>query len=66
MSVRILDDNFDGVTTRFYDMNLFEGTDAFTAVIMIDIVNNIFDQNDIQQDRCMGIGLDNKTANIGK
>lgn len=43
MSVRILDDNFDGVTTRFYDMNLLEGTDAFTAVIMIDIVNNIFD-----------------------
>ena len=43
MSVRILDDNFDGVTTRFYDMNLLEGTDAFTAVITIDIVNNIFD-----------------------
>ena len=66
MSVRILDDNFDGVTTGFYDMNLLAGTDAFTAVITIDIVNNIFDQNDIQQDRCMGIGLDNKTANIGK
>ena len=66
MSVRILDDNFDGVTTSFYDMNLLEGTDAFTAVITIDIVNNIFDQNDIQQDPCMGIGLDNKTANIGK
>ena len=66
MSVRILDDNLDGVTTSFYDMNLLEGTDAFTAVITIDIVNNIFDQNDIQQDCCMGIGLDNKTANIGK
>ena len=52
--------------TKFFDMNLLEGTDASTAASMFDRVSNLFERYNIQWDHCMGIGLDNTNANIGE
>ena len=66
VTVRIFDVNFNRMTTRFFDMNLLEGTDASTAASMFDSVNNLFERYNIQWDHCMGIGLDNRNAKIGE
>ena len=52
--------------TKFFSMNLLEGTDASTAACMFDSVSNQFEENGISWDHCMAIRLDNTNANIGQ
>ena len=66
ITVRIYDVRFNRVMTKFFSMNLLEGTDASTAACMFDSVNNQFEENGISWDHCMAIGLDNTNANIGQ
>ena len=58
----IFDVNFSQIMTKFFDMNSLEGTDASTAVF--DNVNNLSEWYNIQRNQRMGIGLDNRNANI--
>ena len=66
ITIRIYDVRFNRVMTKFFSMNLLEGTDASTAVCMFDSVNNQFEENGISWDHCMAIGLDNTNANTGQ
>ena len=45
-------------------MNLLEEKDACTAASMFDNKNNLFEWYTIQWDHFIGIGLDNRNANI--
>ena len=51
--------------TKFFDMNLIDGTDASTAETMFLSVDNQLNNHDISWDYCLAIGLDNTNANIG-
>ena len=66
VTVRIFDFNFNRIIKKFFDMNFLEGTDAPTAWGLFDSVNNLFEWCNIQWSHCMGTGLDNTNANIGK
>ena len=66
VTVRIFDVNFNHMMKKFFDMNFPEGRDAPTAVNMFDSVNNLFERYNVQWDHCIGIGLNNTTANIGE
>ena len=45
--------------TKFFDMNLIDGTDASTAETMFQSVDNQLNNHDISWDYCLAIGLDN-------
>ena len=66
ITVRIIDETFGRIMTKFLDMNLLEGRDASTADVMFESVDNILTINDIRWDHCMAIGLDNTNVNIGE
>ena len=64
--VRIFDETFSRIMTKFFEINLLEGRDASTADVMFESVDNVLTTNDIQWDHCMAIGLDNSNINIGE
>ena len=66
VTVRIFDVNFNHMMKKFFDMNFLEGRGAPTAANMFDSMNNLFERYNVQWDHCIGIGLDNTTANIGE
>ena len=51
--------------TKFFDMNMFEGTDASTAEHMFSSIENQLRKNELSWDMVTSIGLDNTNANIG-
>ena len=51
--------------TKFFYMNLIDGTDASTAEAMFQSVNNQLNNHNISWDYCLAIGLDNTNVNIG-
>ena len=59
ITVRVFDVNFNRVMTKFFDMNLIDGTDASTAETMFQSVDNQLNNHDISWDYCLAIGLDN-------
>ena len=59
ITVWVFDVNFNRVTTKFFDMNLIDGTDASTAETMFQSVDNQLNNHDISWDYCLAIGLDN-------
>ena len=66
ITVRIFDETFNRIMTKFLDMNLLEGRDASTADAMFESVDNVLTKHDIRWDHCMAIGLDNTNVNIGE
>ena len=66
VTVCTFDVNLNRITTKFFDMNLLEGTDASTTASMFDSVNSLFEPYNIQRDHYIGIGLDSTNANIGE
>ena len=66
ITVRIFDETFSRIMTKFFDMNLLEGRDASTADVMFESVDNVLATNDIQWDHWIAIGLDNTNGNIGE
>ena len=66
VTVRIFDVNFNHMMKKLFIMNFLEGKDAPTAANRFDSVNNLFERYNVQWDHCIGIGLDNTTANIGE
>ena len=66
ITVRIFDETFSRIMTKFFDMNLLEGRDASTADVMFESVDNVLATNDIQWDHWIAIGLDNTNVNIGE
>ena len=65
IKVRVFEVNFNRVITKFFDMNLIDGTDASTAEAMFLSADNQLDNYDISYNYCLAIGLDNTNANIG-
>ena len=51
--------------TKFFYMNLIDGTDASTAEAMFQSVDNQLNNHDISRDYSLAIGLDNTNVNIG-
>ena len=51
--------------TKFFDMNLIDGTDASTAEAMFQSVDNQLNNHDISWHYFPAIGLDNTNVNIG-
>ena len=66
ITVRIFDETFSRIMTKFLDMNLLEGRDASTADVMFESVDTILTENNVRWDHCMAIGLDNTNVNIGE
>ncbi len=66
ITVRIFDETFSRIMTKFLDMNLLEGRDALTADVMFESVDTILTENNVRWDHCMAIGLDNTNVNIGE
>ena len=52
--------------TKFFDMNLIEGSDASTAAAMFESVDNQLTNHEITCDYCLAIRLDNTNANVGE
>ena len=52
--------------TKFFDMNLKEGQDAFTAAEMFSSVNKLFIKHGIFWDCITVLVVDNTNANIGE
>ena len=50
--------------TRFFDMNLSEGRDVFTAEAMVQSIYRLFTAHSTRWNNCMASGLDNTNANI--
>ena len=48
VTVRTFDVNFNCITTKFFDMNLLERTDASTAASMFDSMSSLFEWYNIQ------------------
>ena len=65
ITVRVFDVNFNRVMTKFFDMDLIDGTDTSTAEAMFQSVGNQLSNHDINWDYCLAIGLDNTNVNIG-
>ena len=64
-TVRVFDVSFNTVMTKFFDMNLIDGTDVSTAEAMFQSVDNQLDNHDVSWDYCLAIGLGNTNVNIG-
>ena len=65
IKVRVFDVNFNRVMTKFFDINLIDGTDASTAEVVFLTVDNQLNNPGIIWDYCLAFGLDNTNANIG-
>ena len=61
---RVFDVNFNRVMTKFFDMNLIGSTDAPTAEVMFQSVDNQLNNLDINWDYCIAICLGNTNAII--
>lgn len=48
VTVQIYDTRFDRMMPKFFDMNLLEGRDVFTAKSMFQTVNNLFTAHSIR------------------
>ena len=62
----IFDINHQWIMTKFFDMNLKEGQDAFTAAEMFSSVNKLFIKHGIFWDCITVLVVDNTNANIGE
>ena len=65
ITVRVFDINFSRVMTKFFDMNLTDGTDASTTEAIFQSVNNQLSNHDISWNYCLAIALDRTNVNVG-
>ena len=65
ITVRIYDVNFNRVMTKFFDMNLIEGSTSGKAATIFQHVDALFQKYEISWHSVTGLGVDNTNVNIG-
>lgn len=65
ITVHIYDVNFNRVMTKFFDMNLIEGSTSGTAATIFQHVDALFQKYEISWHSVTGLGVDNTNVNIG-
>ena len=65
ITVCIYDVNFNRVMTKFFDMNLIEGSTSGTAATIFQHVDALFQKYEISWHSVTGLGVDNTNVNIG-
>ena len=66
ITVRIYDDEFNRVMTKYFDMNLIERCLSGTAATIFENVDSIFEKYEIHWSFVTGLGVDNTNVNIGE
>ena len=66
LTVRIFDKEHKKVDTRFLDMCTTSGVNAVTARAIFDKMNSVILSHNISWDKCVGLGVDKASVNIGK
>ena len=63
ITVRIF---YDKVETRFLDMGTTSGTNSATAQAIFDKMNAVLAMHNIPWEKCVGVGVDNTSVNLGR
>ena len=63
VTVRLFDINQHKVVTKFYDMCV---SSSSTAVGIFNAINNSMEKNMVSWDKCVSLGVDNTSMNVGK
>ena len=63
VTVRLFDINQHKVVTKFYDMC---ASSSSTAVGIFNAINNSMEKNMVSWDKCVSLGVDNTSVNVGK
>ena len=65
ITVRVFDAEFGRVLTKFFYVNLLEGSSSGTAATIFEHVDAVFDKNGVSWNSVTGLGIDNTNVNIG-